>query len=77
MPSGTIDNLNFEVLLDDSKFVKKVKDDIDLAEKLNTTLSTALKITGAIPDAKKIFDDNEAKKIRDIASAVKDLKGDL
>lgn len=77
MPPGTIDNLNFEVLLDDSKFVKKVKDDIDLAEKLNTTLSTALKITGAIPDAKKIFDDNEAKKIRDIASAVKDLKGDL
>lgn len=37
-----IDNLNFKVLLNDDEFNKKVEKDIQLAEKLNTTLSNVM-----------------------------------
>ena len=41
---GTIDQLNFEVILDDKEFTAKVKQDIQLANQLNTSLSSLLNI---------------------------------
>ena len=41
---GTIDQLNFQVILDDKEFDKKVQEDIKLAEKLNTQLSKLLDV---------------------------------
>ena len=40
--AGTIDQLNFEVILDDKKFTAQVEKDILLAKKLNTSLTTIL-----------------------------------
>lgn len=40
--AGTIDELNFKVILDDKDFDAKVKNDIKLARDLNTSLSTLL-----------------------------------
>lgn len=42
--SGTIDQLNFEVILDDKEFTAKVKHDIELANKLNISLSRLLDV---------------------------------
>ena len=42
--AGTIDQLNFEVILDDKEFTAKVKQDIQLANQLNTSLSSLLDI---------------------------------
>ena len=42
--AGTIDQLNFEVILDDKEFTAKVKQDIQLANQLNTSLSSLLNI---------------------------------
>ena len=39
MSKGTIDQLNFEVILDDKNFDEQVKKDIELAKKLNISLS--------------------------------------
>lgn len=39
-----IDNLNFGVILDDSEFRKKVNEDIKLAEKYNTSISSILEM---------------------------------
>jgi hypothetical protein len=41
---GTIDQLNFEVILDDKEFTAKVKQDIQLANQLNISLSSLLNI---------------------------------
>ena len=46
--SGTIDNLNFEIILDDSEFDTKVKKDIESAKKLNTQLSNYLDVKAKI-----------------------------
>lgn len=42
--AGTIDQLNFEVILDDKEFTAKVQQDIKLASQLNTSLSSLLNI---------------------------------
>lgn len=42
--SGTIDNLNFKVILDDSEFDTKVKKDIETAKNLNVQLSKYLDV---------------------------------
>ncbi len=44
MAKGTIDQLNFEVLLHDEKFAARVQKDIDLAKKLNTSLTEILTV---------------------------------
>lgn len=44
MAKGTIDQLNFEVLLHDEKFAARVQKDIDLARKLNTSLTEILSV---------------------------------
>jgi hypothetical protein len=41
---GTVDKLNFQVILDDQEFDAKVKQDIKLAQELNTSLSRLLDI---------------------------------
>ena len=41
---GTIDQLNFEVILRDEKFTARVQKDIELAKKLNTSLTSILTI---------------------------------
>lgn len=46
--SGTIDNLNFKVILDDSDFNDKVDKDIKAAKKLNTQLSNYLDVKAKI-----------------------------
>lgn len=42
--AGTIDELNFKVILDDAEFDAKVKNDIKLAKELNISLSSLLDI---------------------------------
>ena len=42
--AGTIDELNFKVMLDDAEFDAKVKNDITLAKELNVALSSLLDI---------------------------------
>lgn len=44
MAKGTIDQLNFEVLLHDEEFAARVQKDIDLAKKLNTSLTEILTV---------------------------------
>ena len=44
MARGTIDQLNFEVILNDSKFDAQVKKDIALANQLNTSLTNSLNL---------------------------------
>jgi len=50
MAAGTIDSLNFEVLLDDKQFDAKIKSDLANAEKFNTQLSKVLDFRGKIRD---------------------------
>lgn len=45
---ATIDQLNFEVILDDKEFNAKVKEDIRLANELNTSLSQLLTIKNKV-----------------------------
>ena len=44
MARGTIDQLNFEVILNDTKFEAQVKKDIALANQLNTSLTNSLNL---------------------------------
>lgn len=46
-----ISQLNFKVILDDGSFRSQVESDINLAKKLNTSLSDALSIKGAVGEA--------------------------
>lgn len=62
--AGTIDQLNFEVILTDDAFQKKVKDDIGLAEELNDKLTTALEIK------KKV----DTKTFDEIANSIKNIE---
>jgi hypothetical protein len=41
---GTIDQLNFEVILDDKKFTKAIEKDLEAANELNVKLSTVLNL---------------------------------
>ncbi|MBO7323479.1 MAG: hypothetical protein J6U51_07855, partial [Bacteroidales bacterium] len=45
---ANIDNLNFEVILKDEEFKKKVDENMELAKKLNTSLSTLLDLQSKI-----------------------------
>ena len=45
---ANIDNLNFEVILKDEEFKKKVDENMELAKKLNTSLSTLLDVQNKI-----------------------------
>ena len=53
MAKGTIDSLNFEVILRDEKFAAQVQKDIDLAKRLNTSLTEILTIKNKINSATK------------------------
>lgn len=46
--AGTIDNLNFEIILKDDKFNEKVQANIKLAKELNTSLSSLLDLQSKV-----------------------------
>ena len=50
MGAGTIDSLNFEVLVNDKQFDAKIKSDLALAQKFNTQLSKVLDFRGKVRD---------------------------
>lgn len=50
--AGTIDQLNFEVLITDDKFNEKVKADLELAKQFNTELSALLDLQSKMPKMK-------------------------
>lgn len=81
--AGTIDQLNFEVILKDDKFEARIKSDIELAKQFNTTLSSLLELKGKlgmskgtkIVDTKSIIDAEKAKKaVIDTAAAQERLR---
>lgn len=49
--AGTIDQLNFEIILNDKKFEDIVKKDLDLAQQLNTNLTAILNLKARISTA--------------------------
>lgn len=63
--AGTIDQLNFEVILDDKEFTAKVKQDIQLASQLNTSLSSLLNVKKQIGKFNKddVTNNRNAQKI--------------
>lgn len=63
--AGTIDQLNFEVILDDKEFTAKVKQDIQLANQLNTSLSSLLNVKKQIGKFNKddVTNNRNAQKI--------------
>lgn len=63
---GTIDNLNFKIILDDKDFNEQVKKDLDLAKSLNVELSQLI-------DFKK----KSAVATKEMASAVKSITSSL
>ena len=64
--AGTIDQLNFEVLITDDKFNEKVKADLELAKQFNTELSALLDLQSKMPKMKISADGTTSR------SAVKD-----
>lgn len=50
--AGTIDQLNFEVLIADDKFNEKIKADLELAKQFNTELSALLNLYAKMPKIK-------------------------
>ena len=53
MAAGNIDSLNFEVILNDKKFEQSVQKDIELAKKLNTSLTEILNAKNRINTGSK------------------------
>jgi len=53
MAAGNIDSLNFEVILNDKKFEQSVQKDIELAKKLNTSLTEILNAKNKINTGSK------------------------
>lgn len=64
---GTIDQLNFEVILRDEKFDKQIKKDIELAKKLNASLTEILNLKNKINAASKASFIDEQKLAREAA----------
>lgn len=70
MAGANIDQLNFEVILDDDRFRDRVQQDIDLAKDLNTSLSDVLKIKVG---TKQIVSSTGVKNAKDIAKYLDDI----
>lgn len=65
--AGNIDNLNFEVILNDKKFETAVKKDIELAKKLNTSLTQVLNLKNKINATSKSAFLDEQRMAREAA----------
>ena len=64
--AGTLDQLNFEVLISDDQFKDKVQADLELAKQLNTELSALLEVKAKMPQIKVSSDSSTSR------AAVKD-----
>lgn len=60
MNNGNVDNLNFNVILNDEEFNRRVKQDIELAKKYNVTVSELLQAKKNIAG----YTANEARQVR-------------
>lgn len=74
MADGTIDNLNFEVILTDDKFRAKMKEDIALATQFNTELSKILDFKKDIGSGIKIIKTETKKDVKDVEDGMKKVK---
>lgn len=61
MARGTIDQLNFEVILNDTKFDAQVRKDIALANQLNTSLTNSLNLRKKLVVEERAFANAAAK----------------
>ena len=75
MPSGTIDQLNFEVILHDKDFNEKVKKDVDLARQLNTELSKIASLK--LPGAKQLISATGVKNAESMAKSIESIRKNL
>lgn len=67
--AGTIDQLNFEVLIKDDQFKEKVNADLALAKELNVQLSTLLDLQSKMPKVKISTDGGSRSAAKDAADA--------
>lgn len=74
---GPIDDLNFEVILKDEEFGKKIDADIAKANELNTSLSRLLEFSKSLPAAKTIISKTGVKNAEDMAKALAEMKEHL
>lgn len=66
---GTIDQLNFEVLIKDDQFKEKVNADLALAKELNVQLSTLLDLQSKMPKVKISAEGGSRSAAKDAADA--------
>lgn len=69
--SGSVDNLNFAVIIDDKDFNEKIKQIEATAKKFNTTLSNALQIEGIIKNNTQIQE--QSKNVSELVERYKNL----
>ena len=71
MPGVTIEQLNFELLINDEKFNAKIQEDVDAANKLNATLSQILEIKSKVTSVSSSDVANQKKLNQILADNVK------
>ena len=67
--AGTIDQLNFEVLIKDDQFKEKVNADLALAKELNVQLSTLLDLQSKLPKIKITSESSSRTVVKDTMDA--------
>lgn len=67
--AGTIDQLNFEVLIKDDQFKEKVNADLALAKELNVQLSTLLDLQSKLPKIKITSESSSRTVVKDTVDA--------
>lgn len=75
--AGTIDQLNFEVILKDADFRTQIEKDIELADKLNTHLSDALNFRKRIQTVPLEIYRKEMEKIEKASRRASSAQGDF
>lgn len=71
MAKGTIDQLNFEVILNDTRFDTQIRKDIALANQFNTSLTNAINLRNKMNVASTTAVVNEQKIAREAAKTAK------
>jgi len=75
--AGLIEDLDFQVILKDDDFRKQIDADIAKANELNTSLSSLLEFSKALPGAKTIISKTGVKNAEDLAKALEKVKEGL
>lgn len=73
--AGTIEDLNFKVILDDKDFNERIKSDINMAERLNTSLSKILSIK--LPSTRQIISDKGVTNAESVAKSLESIRRSL